>query len=55
MRIRQPDIATRLESFGQEHLVKFWDDLNETEKIDLTADINSIDFGDFKDIIENYF
>jgi UDP-N-acetylglucosamine/UDP-N-acetylgalactosamine diphosphorylase len=38
------DLADRLERFGQGHLLRFWDELNEPERRRLAADLAAIDF-----------
>ena len=35
-----------LEPFGQEHLAKFWDELNESDKENLVGDLNNTDFSE---------
>ena len=40
----QADLIERLKSFGQEHLLQFWDDLDESGRKSLTDQIAKIDF-----------
>lgn len=44
-------LTAKLKEYGQEHLVKFWNDLNDAEKESLTNDIDQIDFEE----ITNYY
>lgn len=41
-------VRTRLTEHGQEHLLTFWDELNEGERSELIADIESVDFVAFE-------
>lgn len=43
-----------LKKFGQEHLLKFYDSLNDAEKADLTAEIEKIDFANLDKLIKTY-
>jgi UDP-N-acetylglucosamine/UDP-N-acetylgalactosamine diphosphorylase len=38
------DLLQRLRSFGQEHLLRFWDVLNDRQRESLAAQLNEIDF-----------
>lgn len=38
-------LVARLKSFGQDHLLRFWDRLSDQEREQLTGQIESIDFG----------
>ncbi len=38
-------LVARLKSFGQDHLLRFWDRLNDQEREQLAGQIESIDFG----------
>jgi UDP-N-acetylglucosamine/UDP-N-acetylgalactosamine diphosphorylase len=42
--ISKEELVSYLKPFGQDHLVAFWNELNEEEKIQLKDDIDSIDF-----------
>lgn len=46
------DLMKELSPFGQEHLVKFWDDLNEDERVHLQSEIEQTDFGELKGYFE---
>lgn len=40
------ELIKLLEPFGQEHLVKFWDDLSDADKQSLSDDLNNTDFAE---------
>ncbi|XP_073822748.1 UDP-N-acetylglucosamine pyrophosphorylase mmy [Musca autumnalis] len=42
------ELHQRLQKVGQEHLLKFWDDLNEIERKQLEQDINELDLNELK-------
>lgn len=42
--MNKQDLVDLLEPYGQEHLVKYWEELNQTEKEHLIDDIKEIDF-----------
>lgn len=44
--MKKEDLIELLKPFGQEHLVKFWDELNESEKEILINEIIQLDFLD---------
>lgn len=43
-----------LEKHGQEHVLRFWNDLNETERANLLAQIETIDFGLIERLVETW-
>ncbi len=45
-------LKARLDAVGQGHLLRFWDDLSASERAQLTADIEGIDFGMFRRVWE---
>lgn len=54
---KMPDfraLQSTLAGYGQEHLLQFWDSLSDAEKLELTDDIDSINFesviADFKKV-----
>ncbi len=46
-------VKERLKEYGQEHLLKFYDELNEQEKENLLEDISSINFEQIKNLYED--
>ncbi|KAM7354221.1 UDP-N-acetylglucosamine pyrophosphorylase mmy isoform 1-T3 [Cochliomyia hominivorax] len=42
------ELHKRLTQVGQEHLLKFWDELNETERAQLQRDINELNLNELK-------
>ena len=48
-----PDLISLLKPFGQEHLLRFWGDLNEQEQSHLSAQIRNIDFRLIADLYQN--
>nr|XP_013105880.1 unnamed protein product [Stomoxys calcitrans]XP_013105954.1 unnamed protein product [Stomoxys calcitrans]XP_013106031.1 unnamed protein product [Stomoxys calcitrans] len=42
------ELNTRLQQVGQEHLLKFWDELNENERHQLEQDISELDLNELK-------
>ena len=49
----QASIFEQLKSFGQEHLLRFWDDLDETGKASLEEQIAKIDFDQIARLYED--
>lgn len=47
-------LMLNLEQFGQQHLLKFWDDLSVVEKEGLTSEIQEIDFENLYKILQDY-
>lgn len=43
-----------LKKYGQEHLIKFYDSLNDAEKNDLTTELEKIDFANLEKLIQTY-
>jgi len=46
------ELFSHLKTFGQEHLLTFWDDLNNTERETLAAQINALDFAQIAELYE---
>ena len=46
-------LKVNLEKFGQEHLIKFWDDLSADEKANLTSQIQGTDFESLYKILQD--
>jgi len=46
------DLFNHLKTFGQEHLLTFWDALNDSERKTLAAQINSLDFAQIAELYE---
>lgn len=44
--MNRDDLVKLLEPFGQQHLVNFWDDLNDDERSHLDTDIKQVDFAE---------
>lgn len=42
------ELNNRLQQVGQEHLLKFWDELNEDEREQLEQDISELDLNELK-------
>lgn len=51
-KINFQDLKEKLARFGQEHLVKFWDDLNDEERSLLIADIKEINLEEVQSFYE---
>lgn len=49
--MNKQELVKQLSPFGQEHIVNFWDDLNETERCHLQSEIQQTDFAE----INRYF
>ncbi|CAF0900939.1 unnamed protein product [Brachionus calyciflorus] len=49
--MNKQDLINLLEPYGQEHLLKYWEELNQTEKEHLIEDIKEIDFAQ---MVKNY-
>jgi len=43
--VDQVELRQRLAEHGQEHLLRFWDHLDETEQCRLTAELSALDLG----------
>jgi len=43
-------LARRLVTFGQEHLLRYWDELSLVEQADLNAEIDAIDFAELAEL-----
>lgn len=48
------DVRVRLEQHGQEHVLRFWNDLNKTERQALLRDIEAIDFALMERLIREW-
>lgn len=48
------ELYDKLSKFGQEHLLKFWNDLNQQEKAVLTNQINEINWNEIDGLIKEY-
>ena len=46
------DLQQRLAQHGQSHLVAFWDELNDSQRSELTKQIEAIDFNQLKNLAE---
>lgn len=46
------DLEKLLTPYGQEHIVRFWDDLNESERSHLQAEIQQTDFAELNTYFE---
>lgn len=49
---KKEDLVKLLEPFGQQHLVSFWEDLSETERVHLQSDIKQTDFAELNTYFE---
>jgi len=47
-------ILNKLEKYGQEHLLRFWNELNEAEQKQLAGQIENIDFNNLSGLIADY-
>ncbi|MBR7127952.1 MAG: UDPGP type 1 family protein [Lentisphaeria bacterium] len=47
-------LIDNLKKYGQEHLLKFYDSLNDAEKADLTSELEKIDFANLDKLIKTY-
>jgi UDP-N-acetylglucosamine/UDP-N-acetylgalactosamine diphosphorylase len=47
------ELKNKLEKYGQEHLLRFWNELNDEEKKELTESINEIDFEQLDELIKS--
>lgn len=45
-------IREHLEQYGQEHLIKYWDELNEEQRRHLKADIDELNFGEVNEFFQ---
>lgn len=48
------ELLDKLSMFGQEHLLKFWNELNQEERSILTAQINEINWNEIDGLIKEY-
>lgn len=48
------DLAIKLKNYGQEHLLKFVDELDEEDRNQLVTEIEAIDFEELQKLIEKY-
>lgn len=48
------ELKDRLAAAGQEHLLTWWNELNETEKADFSAQLEEIDFVELEKLIKEY-
>lgn len=51
-KINFQDLKEKLACYGQEHLVRFWDDLNDEERNLLVADITELNLEEVKSFYE---
>ena len=51
---RLATIRRTLESHGQDHLLRFWDELEPAQRADLLSQIEAIQFDELDDLIEQY-
>ena len=51
-KINFQDLKEKLASYGQEHLVRFWDELNDEERSLLIADIKELNLEEIKSFYE---
>ena len=42
--MNKADLSAKLSKHGQEHLLQFWDELNEEQKVKFSKELNEIDF-----------
>ncbi|MFW5799227.1 MAG: UTP--glucose-1-phosphate uridylyltransferase, partial [Spirochaetota bacterium] len=47
------ELKSKLDKYGQEHLLRFWNELNDEEKKELTESINEIDFEQLDELIKS--
>jgi UDP-N-acetylglucosamine/UDP-N-acetylgalactosamine diphosphorylase len=50
--MHKEELIKKLKDFGQEHLVKFWDELDEKQRESLFEDINHVDFAELEKSFE---
>lgn len=43
-------LKSKLEHYGQEHLLSFWDQLSEADQVTLVEDLESIDFAEMNHV-----
>ncbi len=48
------ELRNRLQEYGQGHLLRFWDELNEDQRQNLLADIAGLDFGRIDEWVAEY-